>query len=90
MANTNHLIESTKVPGRTICGDIFRRPDRSFGFGEFLRACADDRGAYSLGCCGGQPYRTQAEACAAALADLGGAREMSCQPSGFVRWNNLA
>ncbi len=37
------------MAGEHICVDIFRRPDGSYGFGEFRRDPEDARGWYAIG-----------------------------------------
>ncbi|MBO9449956.1 hypothetical protein J7426_06805 [Tropicibacter sp. R16_0] len=56
MAHTNTVMRSINLAGDTICVDIFRRPDGSYGFDEFRRDPEDGRGWYSIGYFGNQTF----------------------------------
>ncbi|SEI91759.1 hypothetical protein SAMN05421762_2237 [Pseudooceanicola nitratireducens] len=66
MAHENQVLQSVNLEGETICVDIFRRPDGSYGFDEFRRDPEDGRGWYSIGYYGDQRYPSEDAARAAA------------------------
>ena len=74
------MIRSINLPGDSICVDIFRRPDGSFGYDEFRRDTEDGRGWFSIRHAGTLRFETEQDALAAAveavewLAALIGAR----------------
>ena len=70
MAHVNAVLHSVNLPGETICVDIFRRPDGSYGFDEFRRDVEDGRGWFSIGYHGDQVFPTEDAAIAAARASV--------------------
>ena len=71
MAHENTVVRSINLEGETICVDIFRRPDGSFGFDEFRRDPEDGRGWYSIGHHGERRFDTADTALAAARLAVG-------------------
>ena len=71
MAHENKVIRSVNLDGETICVDLFRRPDGSFGFEEFRRDPEDGRGWYSIGHHGDRRFETQEAAADAAVESVG-------------------
>ena len=49
MPEKNVVIQSINLEGECRCVDIFRRPDRTFGFEEYRRDPEDNRGWYPIG-----------------------------------------
>jgi len=45
----NIVMLSVNMPGNSICVDIFKRPDGSFGFEEFRRDQEDGQGWFPIG-----------------------------------------
>jgi len=66
MAHENTVIRSINLDGETICVDIFRRPDGTYGFDEFRRDPEDSRGWYSIGYFGTQSFASAEDALAVA------------------------
>ncbi len=58
MAHTNKVIHSINLPGDTVCVDVFRRPDGTYGFDEFRRDPEDNSGWYSIGHYGTEVFDT--------------------------------
>ena len=71
MAHVNKVVRSINAHGETICVDIFRRPDGSYGFDEFRRDPEDSRGWFSIGHHAGRVYQTAEAALADARKDIG-------------------
>jgi len=71
MAHVNTVIRSINLDGETICVDIFKRPDGSFGFDEFRRDPEDGRGWYSIGHHGDREFETAEAALTAARDSVG-------------------
>ena len=70
MAHANTVIRSINLPDGTICVDLFRRPDGSYGFDEFRRDPEDTRGWYSIGHHAQQTFHSEAAAWQAALQSV--------------------
>ena len=66
MAHDNTVLASVNLSGESICVDIFRRPDGSFGFEEFRRDPEDGRGWFAIGFHGDRRFATEGAARAAA------------------------
>lgn len=66
MAQKNTVVQSINLPGDSICVDIFRRPDGSYGFDEFRRDSEDARGWFSIGHHGHHAFDSAEAAVAAA------------------------
>ena len=71
MAHENEVIRSVNLEGETICVDLFRRPDGSFGFEEFRRDPEDGRGWYPIGHHAGRRFATYEAAADAAVESVG-------------------
>ncbi|SIS82008.1 hypothetical protein SAMN05421759_10450 [Roseivivax lentus] len=70
MAHVNTVLRSVNAPGATLCVDLFRRPDGSFGFEEFRRDPEDVRGWYAVGHYSGAVFPSQVAAWDAAQAQV--------------------
>lgn len=70
MAHANQVIQSVNLTGETICVDIFRRPDGTFGFDEFRRDPEDGRGWYSIGHHGDLVFATEVLARQTAIREV--------------------
>ena len=72
MAHPHHVLASVNLPDGTnsICVDIFRRDDGSFGFDLFRREPEDGRGWFSIGYFGDRRFNSAAGAAVAAGADV--------------------
>ncbi|MGG7566427.1 hypothetical protein ACQ5SO_09730 [Rhodovulum sp. DZ06] len=75
MAHETTVIRSINLGGdmggETICVDLFRRPDGSFGFDEFRRDPEGGRGRCSIGHPGAARFESAEDALAAAKAAVG-------------------
>ncbi|MEL7211474.1 MAG: hypothetical protein AAGK92_02360 [Pseudomonadota bacterium] len=71
MAHENKVILSVNLDGDTVCVDIFKRPDGSFGFDEFRRDPEDMRGWFSIGYHGDKRFETAQNALDAAKRAIG-------------------
>jgi len=49
MAHVNKVIRSINNEDASLCVDIFRRPDNTFGFEEYRREIEDNRGWFPIG-----------------------------------------
>jgi len=49
MAHVNKVIRSINNEDVSLCVDIFRRPDNTFGFEEYRREIEDNRGWFPIG-----------------------------------------
>ncbi|MFP4043116.1 MAG: hypothetical protein ACLFTP_00885 [Rhodosalinus sp.] len=58
------------LPGKTVCPDLFRRPDGTFGFEEYRREPEDGRGRFVIGHHGHRVSDSEAAALAAARRDM--------------------
>lgn len=71
MAHLNTVIKSVNSPDGTLCVDVFRRPDGSFGFDEFRRDPEDARGWYSIGHHSDAVFTSDTDAWSAAQSSVG-------------------
>ena len=71
MAHTHTVLYSINHDGDTICVDVFRRPDGTFGFEEFRRDPEDGRGWFAIGHYGHETFSSVEAALAAATAHVG-------------------
>jgi len=71
VAHQNTVIWSVNLDGDTICVDVFRRSDGSFGFDEFRRDPEDGRGWFSIGHHSDRRFDDFDAAQAAACRDVG-------------------
>ncbi|WP_299352831.1 hypothetical protein [uncultured Shimia sp.] len=67
----NTVLQSINLDGETVCVDIFKRPDGSFGFEEFRRDPEDGRGWFAIGHYSGQIYQSESDAEVAARKSVG-------------------
>ncbi|MFP4404862.1 hypothetical protein [Rhodosalinus sp.] len=68
---TPHSVpRSIDLPGKTVCPDLFRRPDGTFGFEEYRREPEDGRGRFVIGHHGHRVSDSEAAALAAARRDM--------------------
>lgn len=65
----NKVSRSIEAPGGSICVDLFRMPDGTWGFAEYRRDPEDGRGWWPTGL-EGRPYTTEAAALAAARVSI--------------------
>ena len=49
MAHINKVVRSINNEDASLCVDIFRRPDNTFGFEEYRREIEDGRGWFPIG-----------------------------------------
>ncbi len=66
----NRVLRSINNDDRTLCVDIFRRPDASFGYEAYRRDVEDPRGWFPIGGFEAKVYRSEAEALDAAKASV--------------------
>ena len=71
MAHENKVVRSVNLDGETICVDLFRRPDGSYGFEEFRRDPEDGRGWYPIGYHSHRRFETYERAAGAAVDTVG-------------------
>ena len=71
MGHPHTVLHSFNLTGESVCVDIFRRANGSFGFDEFRKDPEDDRGWYSIGHHGHRVFATQEDALDAAKQDVG-------------------
>ena len=71
MAHENTVLLSVNLDGETVCVDIFKRQDGSFGFDEFRRDPEDMRGWFSIGYHGDKRFETAEAALAHAKQTVG-------------------
>jgi hypothetical protein len=71
MVQKNLVIRSFNLDeGETRCVDIFRRPDGSYGFGEYRREPEDGRGWFAIGTYASRSFKTESDAAANAKASI--------------------
>lgn len=70
MAHRYTVLKSINLPGETICVDIFRRADGSYGFDTFRRDPEDGRGWYSIGHHSTARFDSEAATLAAARREI--------------------
>jgi len=66
-----HVMLSVNMPGNSICVDVFKRVDGSFGFEEFRRDHEDERGWFPIGYYSHQSFNTFEAAKQAAQQTVG-------------------
>ncbi|MEM7711903.1 MAG: hypothetical protein AAF264_14390 [Pseudomonadota bacterium] len=66
MSHPHVILLSVNLDGDSVCVDVFRRIDGTFGFDEFRRDPEDGRGWFSIGHHGERVFETEDEATAAA------------------------
>ena len=71
MAHTHTVLYSINHDGDTICVDVFRRPDDTFGFEEFRRDPEDVRGWFAIGHYGRETFSSVEAALDAATGCVG-------------------
>ena len=71
MAHENTVLLSVNLDGETVCVDIFKRQDGSFGFDEFRRDPEDMRGWFSIGYHGDKRFETAEDALTSAKQGVG-------------------
>ncbi|MEL6510213.1 MAG: hypothetical protein AAFQ32_10505 [Pseudomonadota bacterium] len=71
MAHENTVLLSVNLDGETVCVDIFKRQDGSFGFDEFRRDPEDMRGWFSIGYHGDKRFETAEDALTSAKQVVG-------------------
>lgn len=71
MAHTHTVLYSINHDGDTICVDVFRRPDGTFGFEEFRRDPEDVRGWFAIGHYGRETFSSVEAALDAATGCVG-------------------
>lgn len=75
MAHENKVVRSINLEGALQCVDIFRRPDRSFGFELYRRDPEDGRGWYPVGFFSDATFVSEALAIEAACGKIPWLRE---------------
>ncbi|RMF02880.1 MAG: hypothetical protein D6773_08110 [Alphaproteobacteria bacterium] len=70
MAHVNRVCQSIETEDGTLCVDIFRRPDATYGFEEYRREREDGRGWYPVGFHAHLTFESESAALAAALAQV--------------------
>ncbi|PCH73536.1 MAG: hypothetical protein COC12_04830 [Rhodobacteraceae bacterium] len=70
MSHANKVLRSINYDGETICVDIFRRPDGTFGFDEFRRDFEDGKGWFVIGFHGHHVFATEQAAMSQALKTI--------------------
>ena len=76
MAHENKVMKSINGHDSSICVDIFRRPDGTFGFEEYRRDLEDARGWFPIGFYSTRVFKDQAEALEAAKVETAWLTEM--------------
>ena len=76
MAHENKVMKSINGHDSSICVDLFRRPDGTFGFEEYRRDLEDARGWFPIGFHSTRVFNDQAEALTAAKLEIAWLSEM--------------
>ena len=66
MAHDNKVMKSVNGPDSSLCVDVFRRPDGTFGFEEYRRDLEDGGGWFPIGFHSTRVFASQDDAWSAA------------------------
>ncbi len=80
MAHRHNVVRSINAEGDTICVDVFRRPDGTFGFEEYRRDPEDGRGWFPIGHYAAAVFETEEAALAAAIDAVGWLKAAANRP----------
>jgi hypothetical protein len=70
MARKNVVIRSYNLDGETLCVDIFRRPNGTYGFEEYRREPEEGRGWFAIGDYSARSFDGESDAVTNAKASI--------------------